>query len=285
MRGARSSLLMALLAIAATPGAIAAVADDPNPEKLLEGRGLKRSTALYVLDQESDFVPQVAKLRPSFGQLKAAFIKLAAVMQNQAEYDYLNDQWTLTNEQLRNVQAEIDAHPPLSNNVLRQNWYNLLAAEKQIKFQYNELGREVNLRYHRLVSDGEKERLQGDFKKQREEFLEKSKELRQQADNIKAEYDKLSKDDAVKKALEALKLSTKGRVGLGPSPAFKNASAWLSNAVKSTSPESLKPKVKGKNMKNPTKDAAKGKERPSKGATKGSRAKTAKSDEPEARPD
>ncbi len=65
MRGARSSLVMALLAIAATPGAIAAVADDPNPEKVLEGRGLKRSGTLYVLDQESDFVPKVAKLRPT----------------------------------------------------------------------------------------------------------------------------------------------------------------------------------------------------------------------------
>jgi hypothetical protein len=284
MRGNRSNLAVALLTVAAL-GHPAAFADDPNPEKVLEGRGLKRSAALYVLDQESDFVPQVAKLRPGFGQLKATFTKLALVMQNQAEYDYLNDQWTLVNEQLRNVQAEIDAHPPLSNNVLRQNWYNLLAAEKQLKYQYNELGREVNLRYRRLVGDDEKERLQGEFRKQREEFLEKSKELREQADKIKVEYDKLSKDDAVKKALDALKLSTKGRVALGPSPGFKNASAWLNDAVKSTAPESLKPKVKGKNVKNPSKDAVKGKERPSKGTTKGSRSKTAKSDEQEARPD
>jgi hypothetical protein len=285
MRATRSRLAIALLAIVAPLGDDSAVAGDPAPEKVLEGRGLKRSGTLFVLDQESDFVPQVAKLRPSFGQLKAAFTKLAAVMQNQAEYDYLNDQWTLVNEQLRNVQAEIDAHPPLSNNELRQNWQNLLAMEKQLRYQYNELAREVNLRYRRLVSDGEKERLQGDFQKQREDFLEKSKELRAQADKIKAEYAKLSKDDAVKKALETLKLSTKGSLGLGPSPGFKNQSAWLNDAVKSTSPDSLKPKINRKNAKIPTKDAAKGKERPSKGATKASRAKTAKSDEHEARPD
>jgi hypothetical protein len=205
-------------------------------------------------------------------------------MQNQAEYDVLNDQWTLVNEQLRNVQAEIDAHPPLSNNVLRQNGYSLLDTEKQLRFQYNELGREVNLRSRRLVGDGEKERLQGEFQKQREDFLEKSKELRAQADKTKAEYDKLSKDDAVKKALEALKLSTKGRVSLGPSPRFKNASTWPNEAVKSTSLESLRPKVNRKSMRNMTKDAGKKKEGPAKKATKGTGAKTARSDEQEARP-
>jgi hypothetical protein len=285
MRATRTSLAIALLAIVAALGDAAAFADDPNPEKVLEGRGLKRSGMLYVVDQESDFVPQVAKLKPGFQQLKTTFTKLAAVMQNQAEYDYLNDQWTLVNEQLRNVQAEIDAHPPLNNNVLRQNWQNLLDAEKQLRYQYNELGREVNLRYRRLASDDEKERLQGEFKKQREDFLEKSKDLRKQADKIKAEYDKLAKDDAVKKALDALKLSTKGRVSLGPSPGFKNASNWLNDAVKSTSPESLKPKVNKKGMRNTTKDTAKGKDRPSQGATKGTRSKTAKSDDQQARPE
>src|SRR5262249_6104262 len=171
---------------------------------------------LYVVDAESDFVPQVAKLQPSFRELKATYDKLFTVVQNQAEHDFLNDQWTLCNEQLRNVQAEIDAHPPLNNNELRQNWNNLLNAEKQLRFQYNELGREVNLRYRRLVSDGEKERLQGEFQKKREDFLAKSKELRAQADKIKADYDALSRDDAVKKAPDALTLSTKARVTLGP---------------------------------------------------------------------
>jgi hypothetical protein len=285
MRATRTSLAIALLAIVAALGDAAAFADDPNPEKVLEGRGLKRSGMLYVVDQESDFVPQVAKLKPGFQQLKTTFTKLAAVMQNQAEYDYLNDQWTLVNEQLRNVQAEIDAHPPLSNNVLRQNWQNLLDAEKQLRYQYNELGREVNLRYRRLASDGEKERLQGEFQKQREDFLEKSKDLRAQADRIKVEYDKLSKDGAVKKALESLKLSTKGSVGLGPSLGFKNASNWLNEAVKSTSPESLKPRAARKSARTTTKGAAKKKEAPAKKAAKDTGAKTAKSDDEPARPD
>ncbi len=281
MRRNRSGLAFALLAAVAALGNAAAFVDDPNPEKVLEGRGLRRSATLYVLDQESDFVPRVARLRPGYAQLKAAFTKLAVVMQNQAEYDYLNDQWTLVNEQLRNVQADIDAHPSLTNNELRQNWQNLLNLEKQLRYEYNELAREVNLRYRRLVSDGEKERLQGDFQKQREEFLEKSKELRTQADKIKAEYDKLNKDDAVKKALDALKVSMKGRVGLGPSPGFKKESGWLNDAVKTTSPDYLKPRVSRRNSRTTTKGTMTGKDRPAKGA----RTKTVKSDEPAARPD
>jgi hypothetical protein len=280
MRATRTSLATALLAVISALGIPAANADDPAPEKVLEGRGLKRSGTLYVLDEESDFIPQVGKLKPGYGQLRAAFMKLAAVMQNQAEYKYLNDQWTLVNEQLRNVQAELDDHPPLSNNLLRQSWNNLLAMEKQLRYEYNAVAREVNLRYHRL-DDDEKSRLQAEFKKQREDFLEKSKDLQEQADKIKAEYDKLSKDGAVKKALDALKLSTKGSVGLGPSPAFKRDRAWLTDAVRSTSDESLNRTARRRNLREMIKGAAAVKERPAKAA----RAKTAKPDEPKARPD
>jgi hypothetical protein len=290
MRGSRSSLAVASLAVVAALGNAAAPAADPTPEKVLEGRGLKRSGMLYVVDAESDFIPQVAKLQPSYRQLKATYDKLATIVQTQAAYDQLNDEWTLVNERLRNVQAEIDTHPPLNNNDLRQNWNNLLEAERQLRFRYNELGRDVNLLYRRLVPDAEKERVQGEFKKQREDFLAKSKELRTQSDKIKAEYDELARDDAVKKALETLKVSTKARITLGPSPGFKNASAWLANALRATSPESLRPTRKNTKMATKGTGSAKGRgvttgrEKTGKVATKGTRANPPASGEPEARP-
>ena len=117
-----------------------------------------------------------------------------------------------------------------------------------------------------------------DFLKQRDDFLETSRELREQADKIKDTYNTLSRDDGVKKSLDAIKVSTKARVSLGPSPDFKKASAWLINAVRSTSPESLAPKANKKNSKSIAKgkSAAKGKlatagkERSSKSAVEGS---------------
>jgi hypothetical protein len=285
MRPTRSYPALALLAVVANLGNAAAIADDPKPEKILEGRGLKRSGLLYVLDAESDFVPRVAKLQPSYRQLKASYDKFATVVINQAEYDALNDRWTLVNEQWGNVSAEIDAHPPLSNNELKQNWQNLLDAEKQLRYQYNELRREVNLRYPRLVADSERERLQGEFLKQREEFLAKSKELRELAEKIKTEYSGLAQDEAVKEALAALKLSTKARIGLGPSPEYRKASDWLTKAVRSTSPESVKP------PRSNVKNAPKGKGttpkkgRSSKGVTKRTGANPPASGEPGARQD
>ena len=285
MRPTRSCLAVALLAVVAALGDAAAITADPTPEKVLEGRGLKRSGMLYVLDAESDFVPRVAKLQPSYRQLKASYEKFATVVINQAEYDALNDRWTLVNEQWGNVSAEIDAHPPLSNNELKQNWQNLLDTERQLRIQYNELRREVNLRYRRLVSDSERERLQGEFLKQREEFLTKSKELRELADKIKTEYSELSQDESVKKALAALKLSTKARISLGPSPEYRKASDWLTKAVRSTSPESVKP------VRRDVKNAPQGKGttpkkgRSSKGATKGTGANPPASGGPGARQD
>jgi hypothetical protein len=283
----RSPWVAALLAIVAALGNSTAVAADPTPEQVLNRRGLKRSGMVYVLEAESDFVPKVAKLQPGYRQLKGQYDKLAAILLNQAEYDALNDHWTLVNEQWGNVRAEIDAHPPLSNNLLRQNWQNLLEAERRLHYQYNELQREVNLRYRRLVADSEKERLQGEFQKQREEFLEKSAELRTQADKLQGEYRALAQDDAVKKALDSLKLSTKARLTLGPSPEFKKAITWLTNAVRSTSPESLKPKGGRKTLKNTPKGkgVTPGKPGTAKGAPKGTRATPADSDKPKARPD
>jgi hypothetical protein len=247
MRDTRSSLSTALLVAISALGAAGAFAADRSPEEALNRRGLKRSGLLFVLDADAEFVPKVAKLQPKYRQLKGQFDKLATVLRMQAEYDLLDDQWTLVNEQLRNVQAEIDAHPPTTNNELKQNWQNLLEAERQLRLQYNALRTEVNLRYKRLASDSEKEQLRSDFLKQRDDFLDSSRELRAQADKIKDDYNALSKDDEVKKSLSELKASTKASVSLGPSPSFKKASDWLISAVKLTSPDSLAPKAKKKN--------------------------------------
>ncbi len=287
MRGTRSSLAIVLLAIVAALGDAAAVAADPTPEQVLKGRGLKRSGMFYVLEAESAFVAKVAKLQTSYRQLKGLYDRLAAILLNQAEYDALNDRWTLVNEQWGNVSAEIGAHPPLSNNLLRQNWQNLLEAERRLHVQYNELQREVNLRYRRLVADSEKERLRGEFQKQREDLLEKSGELRTLADKIQGEYRTLAQDDTVKKALDSLKLSTKARLTLGPSPEFKKASAWLTNAVRSTSPESLQATARRKTLKNTPKGkvATPGKPRTAKSAANGNRATPAGSQETKAGPD
>ena len=87
----------------------------------------------------------------------------------------------------------------------------------------------------------------------------------------------------MKKALEALKLSTKARVTLGPSPKFKTASAWLADAVRSTSPESLTTKTARKKGITPKgKATTPGKERSSKGATQDTRAKAPASGDPKA---
>jgi hypothetical protein len=279
MRNTRSILATTLLLTLGAPGGSTsiAIAADQTPEEVLKSRGLKRSGTVYILDAESEFVPNVAKLRPSYQQLYSVYRKLAPMIQMQAEYDLLDDQWTVVNEQLRNVQAEIDAHPPLSNNELRQNWQNLLEAERQLKLQYNALRTEVNLRYKRLPSYSEKENLQDEFLKQRKEFLEKSQDLRKLVDKIKDDYAALSKDDAVKKSLATLKLSMKGGAFLGPSADFKKESAWLINAVRSTSPESLNPKAARKTSKTAAKrkntakdkEAKPAKDQPGKGEKKG----------------
>ena len=257
-----------LLVALGTLGGAASMAAEQTPEELLASRGLKRSGVLFILEAESEFVPKVTKLLPDYRQLKRVYDKLATAMQIQAEYDVLDDQWTLVNEQLRNVQAEMDAHPPTSNNELKQSWQNLLEAERQLRFQYNELRREVNLRNKKLVSDSEKKQLEHDFLKQRDDFLESSRELRALADTIKNNYNALSQDETVKKSLDALKISTKARVSLGPSPDFKKAERLVDQCREvhvARVPQTQGQKEKLKNVLNGTakgKDATPGAKRP-----------------------
>ena len=218
MRNTRSILATALLLTLGRVGGPAsiAIAADQTPEEVLKSRGLKRSGTVYILDADPKFVPNVAKLRPSYQQLYSVYRKLAPMIQMQAEYDLLDDQWTVVNEQLRNVQAEIDAHPPLSNNELRQNWQNLLEAERQLKLQYNALSPPRSICTTRLPSYAEKENLPGRVPQTAQGVPGKVQDLRKLVDRIKDDYTALSKDVAVKKSLATLKLSMKGGAFLAP---------------------------------------------------------------------
>jgi hypothetical protein len=95
------------------------------------------------------------------------------------------------------------------------------------------------VRYAQLLTDRQIETMFGEFKERREEFLEEVRRLRPRAEQIEREYAELSRDDAIKKALDALRLPKEARLGLGPSPEFKKQSTRLKRAEKEFSPESL----------------------------------------------
>ncbi len=234
----------ALLVFVVTSGAVAA--GDTTPEEVLKGRGLKKSGSVYVLGGETDFLKKLGKIQPMYNQMISAYSKLDSIIRSQNEYDAMDVQYKLLTERLRNVQAEIDSHPPLSNNELRQNWNDLLEAEKQLRFQRNGLDRELDLRWKTLVSDSQREKFFSEFQKLRRDFLAESHDLRAMSDAITADYDRLAKDDAVKKSLSAVRASTKARVELGPTAEFKRKSALLRNAERAFSPESLTPKKKAR---------------------------------------
>ena len=185
------SLWAAGLLIVLGPAAMAA---DQTPEEVLKSRGLTKSGTLYVLDAEADFLEKFAKVQPLYLQARELHNKLLVIVQYQSEYDEIDNRFTLVTEQLRNVQAEQDSFPPTSNNVLKQQWQELLELERQLRFQRNELDRERNLRYKNLVSDWQKEKLSEEFQKRREEFLNETREPQAVADKIKKQYGELSKD-------------------------------------------------------------------------------------------
>jgi hypothetical protein len=106
-------------------------------------------------------------------------------------------------------------------------------------------------------------------------LLKETRDLRALADKIKEQYGELSKDDAVTKALGALRTSTKARLDLGPSPEFKKTSAWLISAEKGTAPENFVPRPTRKPSPN---------DRPTKGRPRSKRNDAPASGTPATRP-
>src|SRR5262249_17334916 len=151
---------------------------DGNPAEVLESRGLTRSGAYYVLDAESEFLEKLVEVQPLYDQLRGLFTRLAVIAQSDSEYDEIDRQRDLVNERIGNVQAEIDAFPSLSNNLLKQRWQELLELERQLRVQWDELNRERNLRWRALTPDWQKEKLSQEFRERRADFLKKSRDLR-----------------------------------------------------------------------------------------------------------
>ncbi len=243
----------------------AAVADDQTPEQVLKSRGLTKSGAVYVLSEEAEFREKFATIEPLYRQLRELYTKLFVIVKYQYEYDDLENQYDFATEQLRNVQAEQDAFPATSNNVLKQQWAELLEMERQLRVQRNALNRELNLRYKNLAPDRQREKLSEEFQNRRDEFLKETREPRALAEKIKDKYGELSKDESVRKALDALRVSTKARLNLGPTAEFRKKSTQLKNAEAELSPKNFvrKGAAAGKGKKpqaeRKTKDAAKGK--------------------------
>lgn len=220
-----------------------------SPDAVLKARGLKKTGLIYTLESESEFLARAAKVQPLYDQMTKSYARLDVIFRAKAEYDAMDVRYKLVTEHLRDVQAEIDAHPPLSNNMLRQNWYDLLESEKQLRFERNALDRELDLRWKSLVSESKREALLNEFQQQRQDFLKESRDLRALIDKVNETYDQLARDEDVKNALTAIRASTKSRVALGPSPEFKRRSALLKNAEKAFSPASLTAKQKARSTK------------------------------------
>ena len=74
--------------------------------------------------------------------------------------------------------------------------------------------------------------MQRDFLKQRDDFLETSRELREQADKIKDTYNTLSRDDGVKKSLDAIRGLDESRCVARPLSGFQEGKRMVDQCRK-----------------------------------------------------
>jgi hypothetical protein len=228
----------------ATATATSAATRGPTPsEDALKTRGLTKRDTLYVLDTEREFLSGFAELEPLYGELTKLYSTAAPIVQSLEAYNMADRRYAFLLLEWKNVGAEKRTFPPGNNNVLNQEWQNLLDYEKGLRIELNTLDEQLNFMWKNLMPEPQRRNLFAKFQETQAKFLRESKSLRALGDKISARYAELRKDDTVKSAIRELGLSTKTRIDLGPSREFHNKRTLLKNAERKFSAATVSRKL------------------------------------------
>jgi hypothetical protein len=201
-----------------------------RPLDLLTGRGLTRAGKYLVVASESPFLERWKAVRPDYQDLVGRAKQIADVEAERALVSELDDNLILVRQQIDVINNELGALPVGGNNLVRQRRQELETARKEFDNRRAALRAEIDLRRKRIPPEPQIHQLYQDYDRQRQQFLNRTGDVRSLLDQTLKEYNALATDTAIKDALSALRQSTKSQVELGPSPDFKTAQRELSVA-------------------------------------------------------
>jgi hypothetical protein len=215
------------LAIAVISMAAGALAAETPAEATLKDLGLTRQGSIYVLPAEAEVRKKLGSVQLIDSQ-RNKYRKSAAMMdpaRHRAMIQDLNERINHLNAEIKELNRQLAKLPrdrwgrPVNNVVGAQ-----IAAGRAIRDQYErERDQHVLLRdnmVNRPPDPAVKRQLDKDIKSLRTKYEEAIHELVQLVESTQKQYESLSKDPAVTKALTTLGRATRMRPTLGPSPDF-----------------------------------------------------------------
>lgn len=221
-----------LCLIAATLGALAVcvAADDPQ-EQFLISKGLKQSGPYFILATEAEAKSKFNEVKQLSRQLKYAKAQQQAFGTAQDRDAYVRNMTAQVNQ----IRAESKAVGQQMNQLPRSSGryggrysnYLVQGQRAQMQAYRNQLNAEVNQQnalLNRIKSkpfdSKTKDKLDSDVKSRQDEYQQAVNDLVQVVKTTKEKYSELTKDEVVKKALDALELKIRPSPKLGPSHEF-----------------------------------------------------------------
>jgi aspartyl protease family protein len=201
-----------------------ASAQDSGGDALLKSHALKRSGQAYLLAAESDFQKRLNAARVAAREVNYFIgqreLGERTIKEQRALVQELTERWTLLNDQLR------QGLPPAEHN-------QLAAESNSISGRINLLrGEESDIR--EKLRDLDKE-----LPRRKSTFIQGVLDLRTLADATKSEYERLSKDAEITKALGELSAKSKTPFKLGPSRVFLDNMKQLEKLEKTVLTEQI----------------------------------------------
>jgi hypothetical protein len=223
-------------------------AEDPpppptSPKDVLTTNGLTQSGTFFIVESEGPVRQKIANMRPVMLDMETRFNQWAAILHNEDEFQYLTDYRVQLGGHLTDVDNEI-ARMPQNNPLQRQAVQQSRIYRQRIDQEMRDNLSQIEIRRKRLVGPAVKEKMENDFGKAREKFLQAAGETQPLYDKVKEEYAILSKNSTVKNALTAHGERSIVKFKLGPSDKLKKDVANVIKYEKAFSPETAVPTKK-----------------------------------------
>jgi hypothetical protein len=237
MAGTQRTLAAGLVMILGVSGASA-----QEPLDVLNKHGLTKAGTFFVVASEEPVLQKLFNLRPAMGQMEEKFVKWVAILQNEYEFQALNDYRIQLQGHLNDVNRQVAAMPqrgPLQQQARAQAVQYQRAVDQELRDTNTQLERRRSL----LASPAEKARVERDFNDRRQAFVDAKGQAWPAVEQTMKEYDQLKENDSVGNAIRAYNQAAKAHLKLGPSDKLKKSAQQVIAYERNYSPETAtKPK-------------------------------------------
>ncbi len=213
-----------------------------EPLDVLNKNGLTKVETFFVIASEEPVLQKLFNMRPLIGQMEEKYMAWAAILQNEYEFQALNDDRIQLQGYLNDVNRHV-ASMPERNPQERQ----AKAEAQQYQSYVDQVLRDTNTQLERrrslLVGPVVKAKAESDFKESRQAFLDGKSQMWPLVEQTLKEYGQLKENDSVSNALRAFNQAAKAHLKLGPSDKLMKGARQVVAYERNYSPETAsKPK-------------------------------------------